>query len=383
MKAYNTKQYSYAAGMLAEGCQQCVRGEKTVLFITGLCGQGCYYCPLSDQKYGRDVVFANEWEVGKDIRKLFKEIEFCSSKGAGITGGDPLVTLQRTTRWIRLLKKRFGKRFHIHLYTPLRLVNEKRLHALYSAGLDEIRFHPDIEKEEDWKKIILAKKYSWKVGVEVPVIPGKKANYKMLIDYISAIPIDFLNLNELETADNKVSKVGAKGFRTKNRLSYGIRGSEHLGKELVKYCATKNLAAHYCSATLKDRVQLANRIKKRAKNIAQLFDVVTNEGLLVRGAIYDDIVPGAGYRKRIARINQDKKAKGKIIKKLSLLRKKIMKEHHVLKQYITVDDQKLRILIAPWLLEKIHKHLNNSSAIVTEYPTHDQFEVEVAFLRWK
>jgi len=359
-----------------------MQGKKMVVFATGKCPKDCFFCPISEGLKGKDIVKANE-RIVKKIGDIITEAEEMRALGAGITGGEPLCAVKRVCRIIRMLKKRFGKRFHIHLYTPLRLVNEKNLPALYSAGLDEIRFHPDIDKEMEWKKIALAKKYPWKVGVEVPVIPGQKKKYLCLIEYLAGIPVDFLNLNELETADNRMSKVGERGFKTKDRLSYGIRGSEQLGKELVNNCAVKNLAAHYCSATLKDKVQLAKRILKRAENIAQPLDVVTEEGLLVRGAIYDKIVPGAGYRERIARISRDKKAKETIMKKLSLVRRKIMKEHQVPRQFISVDKEKLRVLIAPWILERIHKHLNNSSAIVTEYPTHDQFEVEVAFLPWK
>ena len=61
--------------------------------------------------------------------------------GTGITGGEPLLKIEKVLHYIRLLKTSFGKEHHIHLYTclaPEKQVFEK----LAEAGLDEIRLHP-------------------------------------------------------------------------------------------------------------------------------------------------------------------------------------------------------------------------------------------------
>ena len=64
--------YSYNQGELPKGCQYCVKGEKVVIFVTGLCPRKCYFCPVSDQKYGHDVQFANEREI-KEIEDVIAE----------------------------------------------------------------------------------------------------------------------------------------------------------------------------------------------------------------------------------------------------------------------------------------------------------------------
>ena len=349
-----TRYYSYLKGNLPKGCQYCVKGEKLVLFITGLCSQHCFYCPISEKKKNKDVIYANERPI-KHFKDIVEEAKLCSAKGAGITGGDPLVKLNRTCSYIRKLKKELGKKFHIHLYTPLNLINENSLKKLFDAGLDEIRFHPSLEDKKLWNKIKLIKKYNWEVGVEIPVIPGKEKITQELIDFISK-NIDFLNLNELEYSDTNANRLTELGYYTKDNLSYGIRGSQKLGLKLLKNNKIKNV--HYCTAKLKDKVQLTNRIKLRAKNIKKRYDLITDEGLLFRGVIYSD-------------------------KDLNKLKKELQDEFNIPDSLIEVDSKKKRILTGSWIINELKKKLKKKElkiALIEEYPTSDQLEVVVDYL---
>ncbi|MFH1439875.1 MAG: radical SAM protein [Candidatus Woesearchaeota archaeon] len=384
-----TKYYSYNIGNLPEGCRQCVKGQKTVLFITGLCSLHCFYCPISDKKKDKDVIYFNEWK-SFDINDLFKEIELCNSKGVGITGGDPLMKLDRVVKFIKALKKKFGgkdgNKFHIHLYTPLNLVTKKTLVQLHKAGLDEIRFHPDLYDDKLWNRLNLGRgidpkknkknKFKWKVGVEIPVIPGINNNYLKLIDYLAAgnknnsrqsWKIDFLNLNELEISDTNACKLVEKGFKAKDRYSYGVKGSEKLAKELLKYIdkinknitANKNkLNVHYCTCKLKDGVQLRNRIKRRAKNAAKEYDYIDEDGMLVRGAVYYDNIDDL---KQIL---------------------KILDKYNVPNKLYKFDKKQKRVLTTLTVVDKLKNELNKHGkpAIVREYPTVDCMNVETEFL---
>lgn len=355
---------------MPKGCQLCVKGQKTVLFITGLCKRNCYYCPISDKKKNHDVIYANEWPI-KSTSNILKEAKLCSSKGAGITGGDPLLVLNRTVKYIKLLKKEFGKSFHIHLYTPLNLVTQHTLNKLHKAGLDEIRFHPDLNNKKEWKKIQLAKLFDWDIGVEIPVIPNKEKQTKELISYIKD-KIDFLNLNELELSDSNANKLLELGFKPKNPISYAVKGSEKLAIKLLNQYKNSNIAIHYCTCTLKDRVQLANRIKQRAKNIAKSYDSITKAGTLIRAAIYlPQLKPSFGYRKKLEQAN-----KKDLLKKLNKIK-------NTLKIRLDIDKEKLRFLTSINLLKKNLKKIKKLGlipAIVEEYPTHDQMEIEIEFL---
>ncbi|MBN1793200.1 radical SAM protein [Candidatus Woesearchaeota archaeon] len=396
MKVSKTQYHSWKAGSLPEGCKRCVKGEKLVLFITGLCSQRCEFCPVSDRKLYKDVIYANERPIDPKAgdesvaKAIIEEAAACSATGAGITGGDPLVRLDRTVKAIRLLKKRFGKSFHIHLYTPLRLVSEQSLKNLFDAGLDEIRFHPRIggrisgpsESKREWRRVGLAKRYSWAVGVEIPALPGKEEETRELISFLKG-RIDFLNINELELADNEVwrrEQERDSSLRTKDGFSYAIKGSEELAKRLLQYSSGLGIRTHYCTCTLKDRVQLAKRVLRRAKNIRLQTDIMDKEGMLTRGAVYlPSLKPGFGYRKKLSSLNPLEKQK--ILKKLGSIRDCIARENSLQKGLLFIDKDKLRIVTSSAIVRRIRLMAGFERAIVTEYPTFDALELEVEFLR--
>jgi pyruvate formate-lyase activating enzyme-like uncharacterized protein len=371
--------FSYNLHELPLGCRYCVRGEKLVIFITGICPRKCYFCPVSDQKYQHDVIFANERKVFS-VDDVLAEAKQMQAKGAGITGGDPLSKLDRTIEYIKRLKQEFGKSFHIHLYTSLDLVTEETLSKLYTAGLDEIRFHLDLEDKKLWEKLALVKKHSWSVGVEIPLIPNKEKETFELLEFVKD-KVDFLNLNELEVADNSQSKLSELGFQTKDQLSYGITGSLELGLKLLELAQKKNytLPMHLCTAKLKDAVQLSNRIKREAENAKRAFDLVDEEGLLTRGALYlPELAPGFGYREKLQKADLTS-----LVQKLIPLRERVKKELRLSDVDIIIDEVKPRLLLAKKHMKqnrKLFQKLGLVAAIVTEYPTADSMEVEVEML---
>ena len=132
---------------LSPGCRICRQGAALVLFVTGRCERSCFYCPLSQERKGRDLVFADETRV-EEIREILEEGRAIDALGTGITGGEPLAKLEYVLECIRALKAAFGREHHIHLYTGM-LPDKKTLQRLREAGLDEIRFHPPLEEWSD------------------------------------------------------------------------------------------------------------------------------------------------------------------------------------------------------------------------------------------
>jgi len=367
----DTGKYSFCMGCPAEGCKSCVEGAKVVLFVTGLCPRRCFYCPVSEHKFGADDVYADEWKLSKDPaqadQELLEECRLIEAKGAGITGGDPLATLAKTTHYIQLLKKQFGKAFHIHLYTSLNLLTQKTLEQLHDAGLDEIRFHPDLQDSKLWERLILTKQFCGDAGIEIPAIPGLEKETRALLDFLgtNCPHIRFINFNELEFSDTEAKHytLGEKGFVPKDRYSYAVKGSAEMTFKLMQYCRKKQFpfSVYFCTSKLKDAVQLRERLKRRAKNVALPFDEITKDGVLIRGVLTGSNVGGNILSLRA-----------------SLLKLLNLQEHE-----LVYDPQKNRLLMDKKLVKKhkkMVKQLGLTPSIVAEYPTWDAMEVEIDFL---
>jgi hypothetical protein len=273
----------------AQGCRLCERGAKLVLFVSGECNRRCFYCPLSEKKKGRDVIYANERPVSRDD-EIIEEAERMRALGTGITGGEPLMFMERTTHLMRLLKKEFGESHHIHLYTTV-AIGKREAEELHSAGLDEIRFHIIGSAGGYSKSVEFSKATGMSTGVELPAIPGDE---RRISDAVS-LGIDFLNLNELEFSETNREKMVRRGYDTENGIS--ATGSAGFARRLVRLYG-RSVPINFCSSNFKDGVQLRRRLLRTAKNVAKEYEGVTEDGTIMRAVIENcDIeVPGAHER---------------------------------------------------------------------------------------
>ena len=192
--------------------------------------------------------------------------------------------------------------------------------------------------------------------------------------------VNFININELEISDNNACKLADANYYGKKDESFVVEGSDKAAKILLKYLAAETkLNCHYCSARLKDGVQLKNRIKLRAKNIAKPYDKITKDGTLLRGAIYlKELIPDADYRIKLQMI--DRKV---LIKKLFKVKRELQSKWNININDADVDPNKIRITLAQDMIKKIKTDLKRNKlvpTIVEEYPTHDGLEVEIEFL---
>jgi pyruvate formate-lyase activating enzyme-like uncharacterized protein len=264
--------------MFPPGCEVCLRGRKLVLFVTGICDRSCYYCPLSESRKGLDVVYADEVLVKNDL-DIILEARAIDAEGTGITGGDPILKLGRTLRYIKLLKSFFGKEHHIHLYTNGRHVNREVLSRLRDAGLDELRFHPE---RGDWEKMEIAKELGIFSGAEVPAIPGDEKSIKEFIMFLDKIKADFLNINQLEFCPQNAYQLKQRGFTLDSESMAAVLKSKESALATIDWAEKEGVGIpiHYCSSVVKDAVQTKKRLIKRGDNVARPYEKVSEEGLL-------------------------------------------------------------------------------------------------------
>lgn len=349
---------------LSPGCKMCANGSKLVILITGLCPAKCFYCPISFKKGGKDRIFADEWELDNenDTKKLIREAEYIDSTGAGITGGDPLFVWKRTKKYISLLKEKFGEGFHIHLYTS-GLKNGNHIEDIISAGLDEIRFHPMplYWKKMDDSPLINSIKNALQTNVdtaiEIPALPDMETKILSLVEWADHIGIKWINLNELEYSERNADNFNRKNYKVKDDISASVKGSQESAYEVISIASQQNLkiGVHYCSSSFKDGVQLTNRIKRRANNVARDYEVITDEGTLIKGVIQT--------------------SKNNLKEKYELIKEK----YDIPDNHIFLNKIKNRIEISLLILEKIAPKLNKlgiECCMVEEYPTADGLEVE-------
>lgn len=356
---------SFLVGELPRGCIFCARGSKMVLFVTGLCDSSCYYCPLSQEKAGMDVVFADELPVSTEDDILF-EVDAIKGEGAGVSGGDPLCTLDRTVKYIQLLKSKYGPDFHIHLYTSKTSVSQEDLRRLQDAGLDEIRFHP---QSDDWSGIERAVASGMDVGLEVPAIPGSTERLKQTARRAEEVGASFLNINELEASETNFENLLAQGMRLTDMASASIEGSTRAAREVVEWAVNSltRLSVHFCSARYKDAIQLRNRLERRLEQTIRDFEERHDtDPLLVLGVI------------------RARHGSSLTIQQLKHIHGVLSNQFGVPNNLINADTVRMRIELAPGLLEELAEEIKTSLenigeleiGISYEYPTWDRLQIQ-------
>ena len=288
MPIKKTDANSFYTGKLQKGCKLCIKGRKSVLFVTGICHVNCYYCPVSNEKKDKDISYINERKIEKK-GDILEEINACRSKGISFTGGDPLLKIDKCLDYAKLIKENYSDH-HIHLYTGSTDKTSKKLCKL-EGYVDEVRFHVKNEKEVSRLKSIINMDYSF--GIENPVIPGDFQRICSIIESASSVGFSFVNLNEFEYTETNWENLSKKGFDFDDDTSM-IKGSKDLSLKLLEKYKNLPISIHFCPSVLKDAIQLRRRWERRAKNTKKYYEEI-EDCLIVKGELSGDIKEIVNY----------------------------------------------------------------------------------------
>lgn len=345
-KLKGTEAGGFVVGHLPRGCDLCLRGAKLVLFLTGLCKKECFYCPLSEKRRQKDVVYANERPV-RSWRDILVEAEEMDALGTGITGGDPMLRFRRMLKYAKLLKKKFGEEHHIHVYLCDDVSREK-LKRMKEAGIDEVRFH--LLTSEPVAK---AMEVGLDAGIEIPAIPGWEERIANLMRELDEVEGAFINLNELEFSETNAANLHRLGFRLREDSAVAADGSRECALSVAKWGAKNtSLTIHYCSSLVKDSVQLRKRLIRKAFHVAKPHEEVNEDGLLFKGIVT-----------------------GLEVSELARVRRYLIRKYRLKGDEVYLNREKKRIEVHWKLAEKLAKlEKNLKFALVEEYPTQDRLE---------
>lgn len=218
---------------ISPGCMACKTGGWLCVFIGTRCNCTCVNCPNTQVNKGLDISTVTGVDGSVDIETILCLLERPYFKGVGISGGEPLLYMDKLVDWITRIKSAFPA-LYVWSYTNGVFAVEKNLKRLAQAGLDELRFDlaADNYSEQVLNNMKSAAKIIPAVGIEVPVILEQYGNLVKAIDLADAAGVKYLNLHDLYV-NEKMHKNGLGGYiRSFDKVS-GIQRDIHSSAILI------------------------------------------------------------------------------------------------------------------------------------------------------
>jgi len=263
---------------LSPGCRLCGEGSWSCLFINDKCNCRCFYCPAPQEKVGEPTTNTLRFPRSQDYLDYLAAFGF---RGVSISGGEPLLTPDRTLAYLTAVKKRFGDAVHLWLYTNGTLLTRDLVLRLRDAGLNEIRFDIGATRYH-LKKAVLAVGVIDHVTVEIPAVPEDEALLRDKIREMGDVGIDYLNLHQLRLTPFNFAKLAARGYTFLHGEKVTVLESELTALNLLNYSLDNRVGPpiNYCSFVYKHRYQRAAARRKYAPIVRRDLERVTESGFL-------------------------------------------------------------------------------------------------------
>ena len=265
-------------GPLAPGCAHCVAGGWSCLFVSGRCNGACFFCPAPQCSDDEPSTSAVGFPRADDYLAY---IEATGVTGVGLSGGEPLLTPQRTLALAKALSSRAGPRLHLWLYTNGLLLTPELAAQLRDAGVDEIRL--DLAAcDYDLQVLRTARRFLPTVTIEIPAIPEHEPRLRQDMAAWRDEGLDFLNLHQLRCTPHNRRHLVARGYTFLPGPRVTVLESERCALRLLRHAADRvpGLPVHYCSFPYKQRFQALAARRRTGRLVRQPWEESTEAGYL-------------------------------------------------------------------------------------------------------
>ena len=269
-----------SSGPLSPGCHLCGAGSWSCLFINSLCNARCFYCPSEQTSRSEPTTNGIVFAHPQDYLDYLERFGFA---GVSISGGEPFLTFDKTLLFVSKIKRKFGSRMYVWLYTNGIAATREKLERLRDAGLDEIRF--DISAQGyRLENLRMGTAVIKTAAVEIPVIPEDEDRLKTLLFHLEDIGVKHLNLHDLRCTTHNCTHLMQRGYRFLHGSKVTILDSELAALRLIDEARDQGikLPIHYCSFIYKERFQTSGHRKRLAKFCSKPFESITDVGAIRR-----------------------------------------------------------------------------------------------------
>ena len=265
-------------GKLSPGCKICGEGDWSCLFINGKCNCRCFYCPTVQNDLSVPTTNRVPFTKSSDYAAYADRFGF---RGISISGGEPLMTFDRTLGYINAVRKKTDAPYHIWMYTNGTLLTRDHIRALKDAGLDEIRF--DISAADySLSKIEMAAGSIPNITVEIPAIPEDENRLRALLPVMKNSGINYLNLHQLRLTPFNFEHLRKRPYTFLHGEKVTVLESELLALSLMQTAIENDwdVNINYCSFVYKHRFQRAATRRRNAVFIMKGFESITENGFI-------------------------------------------------------------------------------------------------------
>jgi uncharacterized protein len=265
-------------GSLSPGCLACGQGQWSCLFINGRCNCHCFYCPSPQDDISVPTTNRLPFAKPADYTAYVAHFGF---QGVSISGGEPLMTPDRTLRFLEALNQSSQRPRHLWMYTNGTLLTADLVRQLAHAGLNEIRF--DLSAVDyHLKNVRLAVGQIPIVTVEIPAIPEDRQRLERLLPVLKETGIDHLNLHQLRLTPHNRANLAQRTYTYLHGERVTVLESELAALALMQQVVERGigLAVNYCSFVYKHRFQRAAARRRSARLMAKPNESITENGYI-------------------------------------------------------------------------------------------------------